>query len=156
MVKEDVLRRIDEAKQGRELWIDLIETYGINNNDQVILFPSEYDEWAYYGAVHLDRFIKTFGYKRAIALCHDEKIMDCIREHSINPEIHHFSREKAEKLMAFYSLYLFTDNLIIFSPNEPAGRNGNALVGKKGITVEDVVVYTLYRLNKLSKPDKLK
>ena len=148
MVKEDVLRKIEEAEKGRALWIALIEKHKINDHDQVILFPSVYDEWAYYGALYLDDFLLSRNSQRAIVLCHDEKIKECVQKHSEKPEILHFSRQDAESLMALYSLYLFTDNLTIFSPNEPAGRNGNDLVGIKGITVEEVAAFTLYRLSR--------
>jgi len=149
MQKEDVLRRIEEAEKGRLLWLDLVEKHKIKDHDQVVLFPSGYDEWAYYGALYLDDFLFSRDSTRAIVLCHDEKIKQCILKYSQNPEIIHFSREEAEKIITLYGLYLFTDNLTIFSPVEPAGRNGKNFVAIKGVTIEEVAALTLYRLVKI-------
>ena len=146
MTKNDVLRKIEEAEKGRQLWIDLVEKNKIKDQDQVVLFPLPYDEWAYYGALYLDDFLKTRNSERAIILCYDERIKKRFLEHSHNLELIHFSKEDAKKLLALYSLYLFTDNLTIFSPDEPAGRNGTKLVGIKGVTVEKAVARTLYKL----------
>ena len=156
ITKEDVLRRIDEAEKGRQLWLGLVEKHKIKDHDQVILFPSFYDEWAYYGALYLDDFLRSRDAKRAIVLYHDERIKDCVIKHSEKPEILFFPREEAEKIIALYSLYLFTDNLTIFSPSEPAGRNGNDYIGKNGITIEEVAALMLYKLQKIKAKTTMK
>ena len=146
MTKDDVLHRIEAAEKGRRLWIDLVERHKIKDQDQVVLFPSSYNQWAYYGALYLDDFLRARNSVRAIILCYDEKIKEWIQERSKKLEIVPFSREDAEKLMALYSLYLFADNLTIISPNEPMGRNGNDLIGVRDVTVEEVVVRLMFKL----------
>ncbi len=46
--------------------------------------------------------------------------------------------------MKFYSLYMFTDRLVIASLDEPDGRNGERMVGKKGITVGEIFPIGVY------------
>jgi len=156
MLKEDVVSRIEEAEKGRQSWLNLVEKYEIKNHDQVILFPSAYDDWTYFGALYIDDFLYSRDSTRAIVLCHDEKIKDCVQRFSTNSEVIHFTRKDAEKLLALYSLYLFTDNLTILSPTEPTGRNGNSFAGTRGVTIEEVVAVTLYRLKKYKPPKNKK
>ena len=149
MIKEKVAQNIEKARQGRALWIDVASKCAASNEDYVILFPGAYDDWAHYGALYLDDFLAAKNSERAVVLYHDEKIRESLKICSAKAEAVYFSREDAEKIMAFYNLYQFAGNLVIFSPNEPAGRNGGALVGKKGITVEEVAVLGIYGLKTL-------
>ena len=148
MITEDVLRRIAEAEEGRKLWINLIEKCMIGDNDQVVLFPASYDQWAYYGALYLDDFLKEKHSERAIILCHDERIKECVLACSNKAEIIDFSVDESQKIIALHSLFLFTDNLTIFSPIEPGGKNRNDLIGIKGVTMEEIAALTLYGLKK--------
>lgn len=148
MIKEDVLNKIKEAEKGREIWLDLIERHNIKDGDYVILFPSSYDEWAYYGALYIDDFLEFKASDRAVCLCHDSEIKAYVQKNH-RAEVLDFPRKSAEKLIAFYSLYMFTDSLIIISPDEPAGRSGRDIVGVKGVTVEDVVAIGIYGLKNI-------
>lgn len=154
MLKDDVLNKIKDAEAGRELWLSLVEKHSIKDGEYVVLFPGAYDDWAYYGALYLDDFLKFKASGRALALCFDDEVRRCVASLSQKSEILEFSREDAERLIAFYSLYMFTDSLIILSPDKPAGRNGTGIVGVKGVTVEEIVAIGIYGIKELKTADE--
>ncbi|MCL2698895.1 MAG: hypothetical protein FWE68_01135 [Defluviitaleaceae bacterium] len=149
MVEKSVVKSIEQAKRGRELWLELVKRHNIANGDYVILFPATSamdDEWNRYGALYLDAFLDANNSNRALALCCDEKTAACVTRHSKKAEPIAVSREDSENLTALYNLYMFTNNLIIFSPDEPTGRRGSAIAGKKEITFEEVAAIGVYGL----------
>ena len=58
--------------------------------------------------------------------------------------------------MQFYCLYEFNKKFIVASLDEPYGRNGMALVGKKGTTKEEAFVMGVYRIYPFGRPGEPK
>ena len=56
------------------------------------------------------------------------------------------SQEQIEMLIQFYQLYEFAPNIVIASLKCPAGRMGEKLIGKKGLTADEVVRGIVYSL----------
>ena len=56
--------------------------------------------------------------------------------------------------MQFYCLYEFNKKFIVASLDEPYGRNGSALIGKKGTTKEEIFVSGVYRVYPFERPDE--
>lgn len=55
--------------------------------------------------------------------------------------------------MQFYCLYEFDKRFICASLDEPNGRNGSALIGKRGTTVEEIFVIGVYRVYPFQRPE---
>ncbi|NRT73710.1 hypothetical protein [Clostridium beijerinckii] len=146
-LKRIIDKNIEKASKGRQIWIKILEKYGIGDGDYIILMPSLNNEYNYYTLLHLNEFINKVNAKRIILLTHDSVVKKVAKLFSNKIyDILYFSREDAECVMKFYCLYKFTDSLIIASLDEPEGRNGKSLIGKNGITLEEVIAIGVYGL----------
>lgn len=151
-LKEILEKDIEKAYKGRQLWIELRDKHQWGDGDYVILMPSDDKECNYYSLLYLNSFINQNKGQRAYLLTCDEGVKrNAARFSDKICDIIDFSRESAECLMKFYSLYTFTDKLIIASLNEPEGRSGLRLIGKKGLSVEEIVAIGIYGLRKFEK-----
>lgn len=140
---EDILEKaIKQAEYGRKIWLELVDKYGLEGNFRVVLFPSD------------DKDINTISVKamrklsekveKLIALSYSQEVLSWdVKESNIILQL--FSRKEAEALMRFYSMYEFTDKLIIASLDEPEGRKGKGLIGVKGITLEELVNIGIFK-----------
>ena len=57
-----------------------------------------------------------------------------------------WTARQIDALIAFYELYSFTDRLLIVSLTKPFGNGLQRLVGRRGVTKEDVVCLGCLRL----------
>ena len=55
--------------------------------------------------------------------------------------------------MQYYCLYEFDKRLVIASLDEPNGRRGSALIGKRGTTKEEIFVIGVYRIYPFERPE---
>lgn len=141
--------KIEKAAEGRRLWLSLVERYNAGDRDYFILMPSAKQEYNHSALVYLDRFIESRKAEKVYVLAYDKYVFENGRKLSEKAtEFVEFSRQEAEALMQFYCMYQFTDKLIIASLDEPDGRNAYNLVGRKGITIEDVMAVGVYGLRK--------
>ena len=98
--------------------------------------------------------LKSRKYKNAVILTHDPAVKKCAPLFSKNIlRVVDFSRKKAERLMQFYCLYEFDKRFTVASLDEPNGRNGSALIGKRGTTVEEIFVIGVYRVYPFTRPE---
>lgn len=139
---EDILQKlIDKAYRGRESWINLLEEYGIDKRDYVVLFPKEQGDINSIAIRYVNKLAKMAG--KVLVLSYDVNVLngDLYED---NVTVIRYEREQAEELMQFYSLYQFTDRLIIVSLDEPEGRCGGSLVGVNGITLDEMVAIGIF------------
>lgn len=151
-LKQKLNESIEKAYNGRKLWLDIFEKYKLSDRDYVILMPSLNSEYNYYALLHLDEFVRKVKAEKIIILTYDDRVQSTgkLFTNRIH-DICYFSRENMELLMKFYCLYMFTDKLIIVSLEEPEGRSGKQLIGKKGITLEEIIAIGIYGLEKCEK-----
>lgn len=150
----------------RQLYINLLSTYrgwwqwhriikgkGVEAGTAVILLPDCNRETNHLALLYLDDMLKSQGFKNAILLTHDPIVEKCAPLFSKNIlRVIPFSRKKAEHLMQFYCLYEFDKRFTVASLDEPNGRNGSALIGKRGTTVEEIFVIGVYRIYPFQRP----
>lgn len=151
----------------RQLYINLIATYrgwwqwhkvikgkGVTANTAVILLPDCNRETNHLSLLYLDDMLKSHNYKNAVILTHDPAVKKSVSLFSQNIlRVISFSRKKAEHLMQFYCLYEFDKRFTVASLDEPNGRNGSALIGKRGTTVEEIFVIGVYRVYPFQRPE---
>lgn len=139
-----------QAEKGRDFWLSLVKEYQIATREYVLLLPLDTPEYHEPALKHLEEFLVKKGASRAIVLYAGEMPDAAEYEKKISEyssyiiDVKKIRREDYENLVRFYCLYEFTDRLIIASLEEPDGRLGKNMVGKKGLTLEDVVKVTLY------------
>ena len=138
--------RIMKAKQGRELWLKLVDKYHIDNTVGVILMPHSGEK--YNGPVikYLGEFLKKRGISHALLLTQDEWVSENTGLYKDIADVVSLSQEQIEMLIQFYQLYEFAPNIVIASLKCPAGRMGEKLIGKKGLTADEVVRGIVYSL----------
>ena len=119
----------------------------------MVLFPSCDTQINYLALLYLDEMLEARGYDNAVLLAHDPMVLKSASLFSQNIlSVVPFSRKKAEDLMQFYCLYDFDSRFIVASLDEPNGRNGSVLIGKKGTTLEEIFVVGVYQVYPFTRP----
>lgn len=134
---------IEMARKGREHWINISETYNVGDKGYVVLLPDCNKEINEISIEAINKLAENSN--RIIVLTHDDMILG-YKEFKHNVTVAEFDRNKAEELMKFYTLYQFTNKLIIVSLREPEGRYGEGLIGKKGITLKELIYIGIFGL----------
>jgi hypothetical protein len=155
-VKRQLYINLFKSYLGWYHWHRLVKKYKLGNT-AVILMPSCDRDYNYNALLYLDQMLKSRKFDNAVILTHSEEVMKSA--HMFSEKIlgiERFSRKRAEHLMQYYCLYEFDKRLVVASLDEPNGRNGRALIGKKDTTLEEIFVIGVYRVypyQPLSAPD---
>lgn len=138
---EDKLNQlIEKAYRGRKLWLEMTSIYGTNTKYYVVLFPSDDSQINQIAVKYVNKIAETVD--NVLVLAYDENVLS--ESFCDNVKTVFYNREHAEDLMQFYSLYQFTDKLIIVSLTEPEGRYAEGLVGVNGITLEEIIAIGIF------------
>lgn len=147
-VRRKLYRNLRSCYCGWLRWHRVIKSAGVNKDTAVILLPSCDRQINRLALLYLDDMLKNRKYKDAIILTHDTVVMKCTEIFSMNiAKVVPFSREDAEYLMQLYCLYEFDKRLVVAALDEPNGRNGSALIGKRGMTLEEIFAIGVYRIS---------
>lgn len=147
-LEEALEEKIACAARGRAYWLDLEKKAAIDDKVRVILFPQTGTDCNRYTLKYLPEFAKKEQLDRLVLLAFDPWVLDNKSAAGTPCECIPCSRKQAEELMAYYTLHMFTDKLIIASLDEPQGRNGKNIVGVKGVTQEEAVAIGILGLAK--------
>lgn len=152
-VKRQLYLNLISAYRGWWQWHKVIKGKGVDGTTAVILLPSCEREINHLALLYLDDMLKSHKYKNAVILTHDPAVEKSAPLFSKNIlRVIHFSRKKAEHLMQFYCLYEFDKRFMVASLDEPNGRNGSRLIGKRGTTAEEIFVIGVYRVYPFQRP----
>lgn len=153
-VKRQLYRNLVRAYQGWWQWVRINRIKGVGADTAVVLLPGKDAGENYMALLYLDEMLKARRYRNAVVLTHDKGAEKSAPLFSSNIlKTVHFSRKKAEQLMQYYCLYEFNKRFIVASLDEPNGRNGSALIGKRGTTREEIFVIGVYRIYPFTRPD---
>lgn len=153
-VKRQLYRNLLRAYYGWWCWFWVCRTKGFGNT-AVVLIPGEDKEISYLSLLYLDQMLNARKHDNAIILTRDSLIMKTASMFSGRIlKTQFFNRKKAEALMQFYCLYEFNKKFICASIDEPYGRNGSTLIGKRGTTKEEIFVIGIYRIYPFTRPEK--
>lgn len=151
-VKRQLYRNLLKAYGGWWQWRKIKKTKGFDNT-AVVLLPACDREINHLALLYLDDMLKSRGHSNAVILTHDPEVIKAAHLYSDNIlKVIPFSRKKAERIMQFYCLYEFNKKFIVASLDEPYGRNGSALIGKRGTTKEEIFVIGVYRVYPFERP----
>ncbi|MCM1183100.1 MAG: hypothetical protein NC337_06985 [Roseburia sp.] len=153
-VKRQLYKNLFKAYAGWWEWRKIKKIKGFGNT-AVVLLPSCEREINHLALLYLDDMLRSRKHDNAVILTHDPEALKAARLYSDRIiKVVDFSRKKAERIMQFYCLYEFNKKFIVASLDEPYGRNGSALIGKKGTTKEEVFVIGVYRIYPFERPDE--
>lgn len=151
-VKRQLYLNLISAYRGWWQWHKIVKKRDVGNT-AVVLLPDCDREINLLALLYLDAMLKARKHKDAIILTHDPVVQRCAHLFSHNIlRVIPFSRKKAEHLMQFYCLYEFDKRFIVASLDEPNGRNGSRLIGKRGTTKEEIFVIGVYRVYPFQRP----
>lgn len=152
MLIESIREKVENARQGREIWLSIEKECALTEDSYVILFPQKDTLCNSYVLKHLSEFAHRAKAGKIVLLSYDEKVLDAdaaVLGEAADTELicRFFSREAAEKVMDYYMLQMFTDKLVIAALDEPEGRNGRNVIGINGITEEEAVAVGILGLS---------
>jgi len=145
-LETDMEERLVLAKKGREIWLSLVEKYNIDNTIYVIILPDTSRQYNEPALVYLEAFLKKRGVKKALVLSYDTWVLGMKEKYKEFARIEQCPEDNIKALLQFYCLYEFAQNIVIGSLKEPSGRMGDYLIGKKGLSAEEVfkgIVYSI-------------
>lgn len=161
----EVKRHLREAKY--QLYMKLFNAYRglwqwhlINktpefDKTEVVLLPGIDHETNYLALIYLDKLLDRKGADNAVILTFDPGVLKAAKLFSDRIlDVREFNRKKCEHLMQLYSLYEFAPNFTCASIDEPYGRIGDKLIGKRGTTKEEVFVIGVYRVYPFERPER--
>lgn len=131
------------ALAGREYWMSLKESYGINEDCYLVLCPSEDSLLNKMAMKNLSDFLIRKYIKRAVVLSIDSAIktyFPCTNNIDVFFEI--AKKEKMDSILKYYRLTQFAFNVVVISMEMPFGNSN--IIGKKGITLEDYIKDAIY------------
>jgi hypothetical protein len=156
-----VLRETWVAYRGRRLWARLERKYDLDQGVYVLLMPENDAEL---NVVALDRLEDLVADRRAqgiVLLC------DSSSPHPVAPGsgesaapldrlpgvvgTEFWTSREIDAVIALYELYSFTDRLLIVSLTKPFGNGLHRLLGRQGVTKEDLVCLGCLRLRSYGK-----
>lgn len=152
-VKRQLYRNLFAAYRGWWQWHKVTKKKNVSAKTAVVLLPSCERETNLLAMLYLDDMLQSREYNNAVILTHDPAVEKSAQLFSKNiVQVISFDRKKAEDLMQFYCLYEFDKRFIVASLDEPNGRNGSALIGKRGTTKEEIFVIGVYRVYPFERP----
>lgn len=138
---KDFSRYIWEVNKGRKKWNYYKKRYNIRNtNSYLVLLSSNNDE---YNLIFLRYIEKCFEpHKRIIILTIDEKMAKIapLFEKKNELIVERISLKVCKEIIAYYAFMPFYERFYLISLEEPYERKCDYLIGKKGITAEELIV----------------
>lgn len=136
----DFIKSLLTAYKGKRLWRRYNRLYKIKSRgDYLALLPTDTDE---YNRIFFNYIDKCFeARKRVIILATDAKLEKIAPLYERKNEliVCPITPEDAKKLIAYYSFTPFYFRFYLLSLDEPAERKCSHLIGKKGITAEELI-----------------
>lgn len=151
-MRELLERRLNQAKKGREFFIEMFGTNFDIDTDRYILLLTEEGEINRYIMTYLTKFLAkrnskhiTILYERdSVSLVVNEYLQN-IEEQGIAVEQKKISADQIEDLLHFYEMYQFTGKLVVGSLDKPEGRREINFLDER-LTMEELVKYSIYEL----------
>lgn len=136
----DFMKSLLLANKGRRIWRRYNNLYSIEYRaDYFVLLPSNIDEYNLHFFNYIDKCFEAR--KRVIILTTDQKIEKIAPFYERKNEliVCPITSQDARELIAYYSLVLFYYRFYLISLDEPIERKCSQLIGKKGITAEELI-----------------
>ena len=140
-----MLREIYAAYRGRRLWATLERKYEVDQGVYVIVMP-EHDPELNAAAVGHVKDLVADRRAQGVVLVADRSLS---RPMLSEPDVvgsESWTGRQIDALIAYFELRNFSDRLLIVSLTKPFGNGLYRLLGRQGITKEDLVCLGCFRL----------
>lgn len=145
------LTRLQQAFNGWAVWHSIVKKYKLKsktyNKTAVVLLPQDDLECCYFALLYAERMLRLRGLDGVVFLTHNNvvaKAAEIMCPSLLGTELLPASQNAV--LTQYYNTRLFDPRFIHASLTEPFARNGRALIGVKGITVEEAVAIGIYKI----------
>ena len=133
--------KINEAKKGREVWLQLKDKWNIDSNWVLVIMPENDVKLNDCAIKKLSEYMKRKYYHKAIIIYCDDNFLQSIDYNDI------FVLEKIDDsemkcIVSYYCLQQFFKNIVVVSLEEPFGSKN--VVGHMGISLVDYVENALF------------
>lgn len=153
-MRESLQKELEKAKNGKEYWLWLMETYNLSDGKYIILIPDAYTKDAYLSLLFLEDFITQKNIKSVIILSTDLiiKNVSILFSDKIEDVIIIDNKTK-EEILKFYCLYEFSSRFIIASLTQPKGRKGIGLINTGKLCQAEIFAVIVYGLEEIIKKE---
>lgn len=140
-------RKLRKLRFAQMEWDLLWPSLNYVENDCIVLFPEDNREVNIYGMKYLDTYLQRRCSENAIILTSDSFVKKTILEYSEHvKKVIYIEKEKMERFIGLYELYIFAPNLVVVSLQFPFCRNALGQIGIKHTTVEQLIAIGVYSI----------
>jgi hypothetical protein len=146
-------KRLVAAWRGRALWTRLRKRYDIDNGSYVVAFIEDDDALNETALAHVQDLIADRRARGVVVVTDQESVAEQAGEQAngvVAVEV--LGSREIEHLLSFYELYQFTPRLFFVSLTRPHGNRLSQMVGVNGLTLDDLVCLSMYRIRGWADP----
>jgi hypothetical protein len=142
-----MLSKLFDAYRGSRLWAGLKRKYKVDEGLYVVLMPEDDAELNAAALGHVDDLVADRRARGVVLVTQDRGDPQAEPAHPAGiVRTEAWAEGKIDALIAYYELHNFSDRFLIVSLTKPFGNGLHRLLGRQGITKEDLVCLGCLRL----------
>lgn len=135
------------AWHGRNIWKWLKIKYRINYDCVVIILTEQDEEWNKLALKYLQDYMKRKSAKKALIFYTGNCTLKYLEPYMTdNIQMFKMKELQVRRLIRYYCLYRFFDNIVFFSLEEPKDNNGREILSNGKITKKELICLGFYCL----------
>ena len=139
-----------KLKEAAEFWGNLIRSQDINHADMVIVLASDDEEINYYTVYFLKALKCEKNLERIFILASHKKFEDFSLKYATEPfKFILATEDEINKLSMLYSIYRFSDQILINTFKNTADTDGMRLLGCNGLSKKDIAAIAFLKLERV-------
>lgn len=140
-------KRLVAAWRGRTVWMRLRKRYDIENGSYVVAFIEDDHALNEAALAHVQDLIADRRARGVVVVTDQEWVAEQAGEQADGVlAVEVLGSREIEHLLSFYELYQFTPRLFFVSLTRPYGNRLWQMVGVNGLTLDDLVCLSMYRI----------
>ena len=146
-----IIARFLAALAGRREWLRIRRRFNVDNGLYVLLMPESDIELNRQALRHIDDLLAARCGGGVVVVTGDAWVLERAPGFSRNIlAVVEADAGVMERMMIYYEFYKFSERLLIISLDRPYGNRVRLALGRRGITVEDVVCLGLLGIREWS------
>lgn len=138
-----IYKRLWCAMKGYILWKTIEKKYTLT--DKFIFFPEANNEYNYWGVKLLPEYMKKNHVQNITVLITKENMSAEFEENERIKKLYLQSTDM-NNMLAFYALWDMSSKWTVVSTKNPYDTGAERLIGKKNVSIKDIVEYDVYQL----------
>jgi hypothetical protein len=142
-----IVGRLIAAWRGRAVWIRLRKRYDIDDGAYVVAFVEDDHALNEVALARIEDLIADRRARGVVVVTDQEWVAEQTGQQTggiLGVEV--LAERDIEYLISFYELYQFTPRLFFVSLTRPSENRLSKMVGVRGLTLEDLVCLSMYRI----------